>query len=33
MAKKEPGFAVYVKNVITRPDIVVGDYTYYDDMI
>lgn len=22
---------VYIKNVITRPNIVVGDYTYYDD--
>ncbi|MDE7158262.1 MAG: acetyltransferase, partial [Clostridiales bacterium] len=21
----------YIKNVITRPNIVVGDYTYYDD--
>ena len=23
---------VYVKNVITRPNIIVGDYTYYDDI-
>lgn len=22
---------VYIKNVITRPNIIVGDYTYYDD--
>lgn len=22
---------VYIKNVITRPNIVAGDYTYYDD--
>ena len=22
---------VYIKNVITRPNILVGDYTYYDD--
>lgn len=21
----------YIKNVITRPNIIVGDYTYYDD--
>ncbi len=21
----------YIKNVITRPNIVIGDYTYYDD--
>ena len=23
---------VYIKNVITRPNIEVGDYTYYDDV-
>ena len=23
---------VYIKNVITRPNILVGDYTYYDDV-
>lgn len=23
---------VYIKNVITRPNIIVGDYTYYDDV-
>ena len=23
---------VYIKNVITRPNIVIGDYTYYDDV-
>ena len=23
---------VYIKNVITRPNIIVGDYTYYDDI-
>ena len=23
---------VYIKNVVTRPNIVVGDYTYYDDV-
>ena len=23
---------VYIKNVITRPKIIVGDYTYYDDV-
>ena len=23
---------VYIKNVITRPNILVGDYTYYDDI-
>lgn len=22
---------VYIKNVVTRPNIIVGDYTYYDD--
>ena len=22
----------YIKNVITRPNIVIGDYTYYDDI-
>ncbi len=22
----------YIKNVITRPNIIVGDYTYYDDI-
>lgn len=21
----------FIKNVITRPNIIVGDYTYYDD--
>ena len=21
----------YIKNIITRPNIIVGDYTYYDD--
>ena len=23
---------VYIKNVISRPNILVGDYTYYDDI-
>ena len=23
----------FIKNVITRPNIIVGDYTYYDDEI
>lgn len=23
---------VYIKNVITRPNIIVGDYTYHDDV-
>ena len=23
---------VYIKNVITRPNIIIGDYTYYDDI-
>lgn len=23
---------VYIKNIITRPNIIVGDYTYYDDI-
>ncbi len=23
---------VYIKNVITRPNIIVGDYSYYDDI-
>jgi len=23
---------VYIKNVITRPNIVVGEYSYYDDV-
>ena len=23
---------VFIKNVITRPNILVGDYTYYDDV-
>lgn len=23
---------VYIKNVITRPNIIVGEYTYYDDI-
>ena len=23
---------VYIKNVITRPNIIVGDYSYYDDV-
>ena len=22
----------YIKNVITRPNIIIGDYTYYDDL-
>ncbi|CAM4480448.1 hypothetical protein PbDSM24746_38120 [Paenibacillus macerans] len=22
----------YIKNVVTRPTIIVGDYTYYDDI-
>lgn len=22
----------YIKNVITHPNIIVGDYTYYDDV-
>ena len=22
----------YIKNVITRPNIIVGEYTYYDDV-
>ena len=22
---------VFIKNVITKPNIIVGDYTYYDD--
>lgn len=22
----------YIKNVISRPNIIVGDYTYYDDI-
>lgn len=22
----------FIKNVITRPNIIVGDYTYYDDI-
>ena len=22
----------YIKNLITRPNIIVGDYTYYDDI-
>lgn len=22
----------FIKNVITRPNIVIGDYTYYDDV-
>lgn len=28
-----PGFAqiAFLKNIVTRPNIVVGDYTYYDD--
>ena len=29
-----PGYArlCFLKNIITRPNIIVGDYTYYDDM-
>ena len=23
---------VYIKNVITRPNIIVGEYSYYDDI-
>ena len=23
---------VYIKNVVTHPDIIVGEYTYYDDV-
>lgn len=23
---------VYIKNVITRPNIIVGEYSYYDDV-
>ena len=23
----------YIKNTITRPNIIVGDYTYYDDPV
>jgi virginiamycin A acetyltransferase len=22
----------YIKNVVTRPNIIIGDYTYYDDI-
>lgn len=29
--KEELKQVVYIKNVITRPNILVGDYTYYDD--
>ena len=29
--KKIPSLC-YIKNVITRPNIIVGDYTYYDDI-
>ena len=24
---------VYIKNVITRPNIIVGEYSYYDDIV
>ena len=24
---------VFIKNVITKPNIIVGDYTYYDDTV
>lgn len=23
----------YIKNVVTRPNIIIGDYTYYDDIM